>query len=155
RTVPRAARRARSAGRTQCRAGRRSARRRSCGSGPRERDTQRSRVQERLDHGGDCEDGEAERDCADGGAPARRRRVDEAVGVPVRMWMDVLVQSKLLPDNDDMNCRGRRKPETPLPYRSSHAGESWTIRPMSMLRGGCWCGAVRYEVPDEFLYAWN
>jgi hypothetical protein len=24
-----------------------------------------------------------------------------------------------------------------------------------MLRGGCWCGAVRYEVPDEFLYALN
>ena len=24
-----------------------------------------------------------------------------------------------------------------------------------MLRGGCWCGAVRYQVPDEFLYAWN
>ena len=24
-----------------------------------------------------------------------------------------------------------------------------------MLRGGCWCGAVRYRVPDEFLYAWN
>jgi hypothetical protein len=23
------------------------------------------------------------------------------------------------------------------------------------LRGGCWCGAVRYQVPDEFLYAWN
>jgi hypothetical protein len=26
---------------------------------------------------------------------------------------------------------------------------------MSALRGGCWCGAVRYEVADEFLYAWN
>jgi hypothetical protein len=26
---------------------------------------------------------------------------------------------------------------------------------MRMLRGGCWCGAVRYRVPDEFLYAWN
>jgi hypothetical protein len=24
-----------------------------------------------------------------------------------------------------------------------------------LLRGGCWCGAVRYEVPDEFLYAMN
>jgi hypothetical protein len=24
-----------------------------------------------------------------------------------------------------------------------------------MLRGGCWCGAVRYHVPDEFVYAWN
>jgi hypothetical protein len=23
------------------------------------------------------------------------------------------------------------------------------------LRGSCWCGAVRYEVPDEFLYALN
>jgi hypothetical protein len=23
------------------------------------------------------------------------------------------------------------------------------------LQGGCWCGAVRYEVADEFLYAWN
>jgi hypothetical protein len=23
------------------------------------------------------------------------------------------------------------------------------------LRGGCWCGAVRYRVADEFLYAWN
>jgi hypothetical protein len=23
------------------------------------------------------------------------------------------------------------------------------------LRGGCRCGTVRYEVPDEFLYAWN
>ena len=21
--------------------------------------------------------------------------------------------------------------------------------------GGCWCGAVRYRVADEFLYAWN
>ena len=26
---------------------------------------------------------------------------------------------------------------------------------MSVLRGGCWCGAVRYRVPDEFLYALN
>ena len=26
---------------------------------------------------------------------------------------------------------------------------------MPMLHGGCRCGAVRYEVPDEFLYAWN
>jgi hypothetical protein len=26
---------------------------------------------------------------------------------------------------------------------------------MRELRGGCWCGAVRYRVPDEFLYAWN
>jgi hypothetical protein len=26
---------------------------------------------------------------------------------------------------------------------------------MSLLRGGCWCGAVRYEVADEFRYAWN
>ena len=26
---------------------------------------------------------------------------------------------------------------------------------MSLLRGGCWCGAVRYEVQDEFLYSWN
>jgi hypothetical protein len=26
---------------------------------------------------------------------------------------------------------------------------------MRMLRGGCWCGAVRYSVPDDFLYAWN
>jgi hypothetical protein len=26
---------------------------------------------------------------------------------------------------------------------------------MTVLRGGCWCGGVRYEVPDEFLYAWN
>jgi hypothetical protein len=26
---------------------------------------------------------------------------------------------------------------------------------MSVLRGGCRCGAVRYEVRDEFLYAWN
>src|SRR5215210_3011624 len=25
----------------------------------------------------------------------------------------------------------------------------------AMPRGGCWCGAVRYRVPDEFLYAWN
>jgi len=24
-----------------------------------------------------------------------------------------------------------------------------------VLRGGCCCGAVRYEVPDEFLHAWN
>jgi hypothetical protein len=24
-----------------------------------------------------------------------------------------------------------------------------------MLRGGCWCGAVRYEVRDEFVYAFN
>ena len=24
-----------------------------------------------------------------------------------------------------------------------------------LLHGGCWCGAVRYRVPDEFLYAWN
>ena len=24
-----------------------------------------------------------------------------------------------------------------------------------MLRGGCWCGVVRYRVADEFLYAWN
>lgn len=24
-----------------------------------------------------------------------------------------------------------------------------------MLSGGCWCGAVRYEVADEFLYAFN
>jgi hypothetical protein len=24
-----------------------------------------------------------------------------------------------------------------------------------LLRGGCWCGAVRYEVADQFLYAWN
>jgi hypothetical protein len=23
------------------------------------------------------------------------------------------------------------------------------------LSGGCWCGAVRYRVEDEFLYAWN
>jgi hypothetical protein len=23
------------------------------------------------------------------------------------------------------------------------------------LSGGCWCGAVRYRVADEFLYAWN
>lgn len=23
------------------------------------------------------------------------------------------------------------------------------------LLGGCWCGAVRYQVADEFLYAWN
>jgi hypothetical protein len=23
------------------------------------------------------------------------------------------------------------------------------------LQGGCWCGAVRYRVADEFLYAWN
>ncbi len=37
-----------------------------------------------------------------------------------------------------------------------HRGsEYWTIRLMSVLRGGCWCGAVRYQVPDEFLYAWN
>jgi hypothetical protein len=26
---------------------------------------------------------------------------------------------------------------------------------MSTLRGGCWCGAVRYRVPDAFLYALN
>jgi hypothetical protein len=26
---------------------------------------------------------------------------------------------------------------------------------MSSLRGGCWCGAVRFQVQDEFLYAWN
>jgi hypothetical protein len=26
---------------------------------------------------------------------------------------------------------------------------------MTLLRGGCSCGAVRYQVPDEFLYAWN
>jgi hypothetical protein len=26
---------------------------------------------------------------------------------------------------------------------------------MGLLRGGCWCGAVRYEVPDAFLYAFN
>jgi hypothetical protein len=26
---------------------------------------------------------------------------------------------------------------------------------VATLRGGCWCGAVRYEVADEFLYAWN
>ena len=25
----------------------------------------------------------------------------------------------------------------------------------SVLRGGCRCGAVRYQVLDEFLYAWN
>jgi catechol 2,3-dioxygenase-like lactoylglutathione lyase family enzyme len=24
-----------------------------------------------------------------------------------------------------------------------------------LLWGGCWCGVVRYRVPDEFLYAWN
>jgi hypothetical protein len=23
------------------------------------------------------------------------------------------------------------------------------------LLGGCWCGGVRYRVPDAFLYAWN
>jgi len=26
---------------------------------------------------------------------------------------------------------------------------------MPVLRGGCGCGAVRYEVPDEFVYALN
>ena len=26
---------------------------------------------------------------------------------------------------------------------------------MQTLRGGCACGAVRYRVADEFLYAWN
>jgi hypothetical protein len=26
---------------------------------------------------------------------------------------------------------------------------------VKLLQGGCWCGAVRYRVPDEFLYAWN
>ena len=26
---------------------------------------------------------------------------------------------------------------------------------MGTLRGGCACGAVRYRVADEFLYAWN
>jgi hypothetical protein len=26
---------------------------------------------------------------------------------------------------------------------------------MPTLRGGCACGAVRYRVEDEFLYAWN
>jgi hypothetical protein len=24
-----------------------------------------------------------------------------------------------------------------------------------LLWGGCWCAAVRYQVADEFLYAWN
>ena len=24
-----------------------------------------------------------------------------------------------------------------------------------LLQGGCWCGGVRFRVPDEFLYAWN
>jgi uncharacterized glyoxalase superfamily protein PhnB len=38
------------------------------------------------------------------------------------------------------------------------AGNRWDLlgpRPRARLRGGCRCGAVRYEVPDEFLYAWN
>ena len=28
------------------------------------------------------------------------------------------------------------------------------LRPV-LLHGGCWCGGVRYQVPDEFLYAAN
>jgi hypothetical protein len=26
---------------------------------------------------------------------------------------------------------------------------------VTLLLGGCWCGAVRFQVPDEFLYALN
>jgi hypothetical protein len=46
-----------------------------------------------------------------------------------------------------MTARG----EATDPGGESHVTESVT----TVLRGGCCCGAVRYEVPDEFLYAWN
>ena len=35
-----------------------------------------------------------------------------------------------------------------------HAAPSSAIL-RSVLSGGCWCGDVRYEVADEFLYAFN